>query len=118
MRELPPRRPRRRSVVADRRSRCPDPDARRAAGRHRYKWTGSDVDLPASIRATINRLGGTGLGKEATAELAVYLESLPAVRTPTLDRSAVARGERVFEARVAAPAVTPDQHSPISYRTG
>lgn len=63
-----------------------------------YKWDGSAKDLPTSLRGTIDRLGGNGLGKQRIAALAAYLEAMPAVRPPTRDPAAVARGKAVFEA--------------------
>jgi hypothetical protein len=63
-----------------------------------YKWDGSAKDLPASLRGTIDRLGGNGLGKQRIAALAAYLEAMPAVHPPTRDPAAVARGKAVFEA--------------------
>jgi len=63
-----------------------------------YKWDGSAKDLPTSLRGTIDRLGGNGLGKQRIAALAAYLEAMPAVHPPTRDPAAVARGKAVFEA--------------------
>jgi len=62
-----------------------------------YKWDGSAKDLPTSLRGTIDRLGGSGLGKQRIAALAAYLEAMPAVHPPTRDPAAVARGKAVFE---------------------
>jgi sugar lactone lactonase YvrE/mono/diheme cytochrome c family protein len=62
-----------------------------------YKWDGSAKDLPASLRGTIDRLGGSGLGKQRIVALAAYLEAMPAVHPPTRDPAAVARGKAVFE---------------------
>ncbi len=72
--------------------------AGRLAGTAPFKWDGGAPDLPASIRATIARLGGGGLGKAAVAQLAAYLETIPAVRVPTRDPALVARGKARFDA--------------------
>ncbi|HEY0192692.1 MAG TPA: c-type cytochrome, partial [Kofleriaceae bacterium] len=61
------------------------------------KWDGGDPTLRASLHSTMKRLGGSGLSKAQTDSLAAYLEALPAVRTPTQDAVAVARGKQVFE---------------------
>ena len=70
----------------------------RLVGTHPFKWDGTDPTLRASLRSTMKRLGGAGLSKRETDALASYLESLPAVRTPTRDQVQVARGKQVFEA--------------------
>ncbi len=62
-----------------------------------YKWTGSDATLEHSVRSTVKRLGGNGLAAKQIASLVAYVESMPAPRTPTLDRAAVERGKHVFE---------------------
>jgi len=71
--------------------------AGRMVGTAPFKWDGGAKDLPTSLRATITRLGGTGLSKKHIAALTAYLEALPAVRTPTRDKVAVARGKTLFE---------------------
>jgi len=71
--------------------------AGRVAGTHPYKWDGSDKDLATSLGSTMQRLGGTGLGKRQIEALAAYLESLPAPRAPARDRAQVARGKKLFE---------------------
>ncbi|TMQ16681.1 MAG: c-type cytochrome, partial [Deltaproteobacteria bacterium] len=71
--------------------------AGRVVGTHPYKWDGGDATLRDSLRSTMKRLGGTGLARRDTDALAAYLESLPAVRTPTRDAAQVARGKKVFE---------------------
>ncbi len=71
--------------------------AGRMVGTAPFKWDGGAKDLPASLRATVERLGGEGLSKKHIAALAAYLESMPAVRTPTRDHVAVARGKALFE---------------------
>lgn len=63
-----------------------------------YKWDGGAKDLPTSLRATIDRLGGDGLSKRHIAALAAYLEGMPGVHRPTREAAAVARGKQVFEA--------------------
>jgi sugar lactone lactonase YvrE len=72
--------------------------AGRIPGTAPYKWDGGAKDLPTSLRATIDRLGGDGLSKQHIAALAAYLEAMPAVHGPTRDPGAVARGKHVFEA--------------------
>jgi len=71
--------------------------AGRMVGTAPFKWDGGAKDLPTSLRATIDRLGGTGLSKKHIAALTAYLEALPAVRTPTRDKTQVARGKTLFE---------------------
>jgi cytochrome c peroxidase len=71
--------------------------AGRVVGTHPFKWDGTDPTLRASLHSTMRRLGGTGLTTRQTDALAAYLESLPSVRTPTRDASAVARGKQLFE---------------------
>ncbi|MEP6863238.1 MAG: c-type cytochrome [Deltaproteobacteria bacterium] len=71
--------------------------AGRTVGTAPFKWDGGAKDLPTSLRATIERLGGTGLSKKHIAALTAYLEALPAVRTPTRPAAAVARGKALFE---------------------
>ena len=72
--------------------------AGRVVGTHPYKWDGGDATLRDSLRSTMKRLGGTGLTRRDTDALAAYLESLPAVRTPTRDATRVARGQKLFDA--------------------
>jgi mono/diheme cytochrome c family protein len=71
--------------------------AGRLVGTAPFKWDGGAKDLPTSLRATIDRLGGSGLSKKHIAALTAYLEALPAVRTPTRPAAAVARGKALFE---------------------
>jgi hypothetical protein len=71
--------------------------AGRIANTAPYKWDGGAKDLPTSLRATLKRLGGTGLGKRDIASLTAFLEGLPAVRTPTRNAAAIARGQQLFE---------------------
>jgi cytochrome c peroxidase len=71
--------------------------AGRMVGTQPFKWDGDAKDLPTSIRATVERLGGSGLSRKHVAALAAYLEGLPAVRTPTRDAPAIARGRALFE---------------------
>jgi cytochrome c peroxidase len=71
--------------------------AGRLVGTHPYKWDGGDATLRDSLRSTMKRLGGSGLSRRDTDALAAYLESLPAVRTPTRDPVQVARGRKVFD---------------------
>lgn len=71
--------------------------AGRVVGTHPYKWDGGDATLRDSLRSTMKRLGGSGLSRRDTDALASYLESLPAVRTPTRDPVQVARGRKVFD---------------------
>lgn len=71
--------------------------AGRMVGTAPFKWDGGAKDLPTSLRATIDRLGGSGLSKKHIAALTAYLEALPAVRTPTRPAAAVARGKALFE---------------------
>jgi len=71
--------------------------AGRLVGTAPYKWDGGAKDLTTSLRATIDRLGGDGLSQKHLAALVAYLEAMPAVRAPTRDRAAVARGKELFE---------------------
>jgi mono/diheme cytochrome c family protein len=71
--------------------------AGRLAGTGPFKWDGESPDLASSLRGTIRRLGGGGISRPQTAALVAYLESLPAVRTPTRDPAQVARGKRLFD---------------------
>lgn len=71
--------------------------AGRLANTAPFKWDGGAKDLTTSLRSTVERLGGDGLSKKHLAALVAYLEALPAVRTPTRDKSAVARGKALFE---------------------
>ncbi|MEO8846121.1 MAG: c-type cytochrome [Kofleriaceae bacterium] len=71
--------------------------AGRVVGTHPYKWDGGDKDLTTSLATTMKRLGGFGLDKNQTAELAAYLEVLPAPHTPTRNTDMVARGKKLFD---------------------
>ena len=71
--------------------------AGRIVGTHPYKWDGGDADLRTSLTTTMKRLGGFGLDKAQTDQLAAYLEALPAVRVPTRSADAVARGKKLFD---------------------
>ena len=72
--------------------------AGRVAGTHPYKWDGGDATLRDSLTSTMKRLGGMGLDAKQTDMLAAYLESVPAVRTPTRDVASVERGKKLFDA--------------------
>jgi sugar lactone lactonase YvrE len=63
-----------------------------------YGWDGHANDLPASLRSTIRRLNGLGLGKLDSAALAAYLEAMPAVRPPNRNADAIARRRALFDA--------------------
>ena len=82
--------------------------AGRIAGTAPYKWDGGAKDLAASLRATIARLGGTGLSAHELAALGAYLEATPPVRAPTRDVAAVARGKSLFESADVGCAVCHD----------
>jgi sugar lactone lactonase YvrE len=69
----------------------------RLVGTAPYKWDGRAPDLRSSLVQTIKRLGGTGLSKRHLSALEAYLDAMPAVRTPTRDPAAVARGKSLFE---------------------
>lgn len=71
--------------------------AGRVVGTHPYKWDGGDPTLRDSLTSTMKRLGGNGLDARQTSMLAAYLESVPAVRTPTREPAAVARGKALFD---------------------
>lgn len=71
--------------------------AGRIAGTAPYKWDGGAKDLPGSLRATIKRLGGSGLSKRDLAALTAFVETMPAIRAPTREPSAVARGQTLFQ---------------------
>jgi sugar lactone lactonase YvrE len=65
-----------------------------------YKWDGQDDSLRASVRHTIERLGGMPDEVRASERDAIvaYLQWLPAPRSPTVDDGeALARGREVFE---------------------
>lgn len=70
----------------------------RVAGSHPFKWDGKDHNLNASLTNTVGRLGGTGLSKKEVRDLAAFLSSTEAPRTPTVeDTAVVARGKALFE---------------------
>jgi cytochrome c553 len=69
----------------------------RIVGTAPYKWDGKAADLPTSVRATIDRLGGDGLSKSDLGLLVGFVEQLPAPRAPTRDAGSVARGKTLFE---------------------
>jgi DNA-binding beta-propeller fold protein YncE len=71
--------------------------AGRMVGTHPFKWDGTDATLRDSLRSTMKRLGGSGLGRRQIDALAVYLESLPSVRAPTREPVQVARGRKLFD---------------------
>lgn len=71
--------------------------AGRIAGTAPYKWDGRAADLPSSLKATITRLGGSGLSKRDLASLTAFVESMPAPRAPSQDGKAVSRGKALFE---------------------
>ncbi len=73
--------------------------AARVAGTHPYKWNGGDPTLSASLRSTVQRLGGSGITAETAGDLQAYLESLPRPRTARVDRTAAARGKTLFHDR-------------------
>jgi cytochrome c peroxidase len=62
-----------------------------------FKWDGTAKTLERSLRETIGRLGGEGLSKKQLSALAAFVTALPAVRTPTRNPAAIARGKRLFE---------------------
>jgi mono/diheme cytochrome c family protein len=62
-----------------------------------FKWDGTAPTLTASLRQTIERLGGSGLAKRHLAALAAYLEVMPPAPTPTRDADAIAHGKQLFE---------------------
>ena len=66
-----------------------------------FKWDGKDTDIKASLTNTVTRLGGTGITPRQARELAAFLRSVPAPRTPTVeDPAAVARGKALFEGEI------------------
>lgn len=71
--------------------------AGRIAGTEPFKWDGGAKDLPHSLKATITRLGGTGLSKKQLASLTAFVETMPAIRAPTRAAESVARGKQLFE---------------------
>jgi DNA-binding beta-propeller fold protein YncE len=71
--------------------------AGRLVGTHPFKWDGTDATLRDSLRSTMKRLGGVGLGRRQIDAMAAYLEALPSVRGPTRDPAQVARGRKLFE---------------------
>ncbi|MFV8751714.1 c-type cytochrome [Nannocystaceae bacterium ST9] len=65
-----------------------------------YKWDGQDADLRASIRHTIERLGGVPgeIRRSELAAIEAYLLSLTPPRAPSVgDEAGRARGQAVFE---------------------
>jgi DNA-binding beta-propeller fold protein YncE/cytochrome c553 len=73
--------------------------AGRIAGTEPFKWDGQAKDLAGSLKATIGRLGGFGLSKKQLAALTAYVETMPAIRTPTRSAEAIARGKQLFESQ-------------------
>jgi len=71
--------------------------AGRLVGTAPFKWDGTAKDLPTSLRQTIARLGGNGVGKAQLRGLVAYLEGLPPVRVPTRSPGAITRGKALFE---------------------
>jgi mono/diheme cytochrome c family protein len=71
-----------------------------------YKWDGQDPTLKASIRHTIQRLGGSEFSLLSDAEveaMVAYIESLPPPRArKAADPDAVARGRKVFDAEACS----------------
>ncbi|MEM9459567.1 MAG: c-type cytochrome [Myxococcota bacterium] len=66
-----------------------------------FKWDGKDTNIKASLTNTVVRLGGTGINQRQARELAAFLRSVPAPRTPTVeDPAAVARGKALFEGEI------------------
>lgn len=69
----------------------------RITGFHPFKWDGKDADLTTSLRNTVGRLGGSGLGADETSDLQAFLASLPTPRAPNQhDAEAVHRGKLLF----------------------
>ncbi len=68
-----------------------------------YHWTGTATTLEASVKETIQRLGGLGLSRRQRRDLAHYiLEGLPPVPKPRIEaehRELVQRGEEIFGRR-------------------
>lgn len=63
-----------------------------------FKWDGKDPTIEASLTNTVQRLGGTGINLRQASELAAFLASVEAPRTPSVeDPGAVARGKELFE---------------------
>jgi mono/diheme cytochrome c family protein len=73
--------------------------AGRMAGTAPFGWDGHAKDLEASLRSTIQRLNGMGIGARPRAALAAYLEAMPVVRAPNRDADAVSRGRAIFDAQ-------------------
>ncbi len=71
--------------------------AGRLAGTAPFKWDGTAADLPTSLRQTVQRLGGSGLGKVHVVGLVAYLEKLAPARVPTRRPIAITRGQHLFE---------------------
>jgi sugar lactone lactonase YvrE len=71
--------------------------AGRLVGTAPFKWDGGAKDLATSLRATVERLGGTGISQKHVTALVAFLESTQPVRTPTRDHAAVARGKALFD---------------------
>ncbi len=66
-----------------------------------FKWDGKDTDIRSSLTNTVQRLGGTGISQRQAGELAAFLDSVEAPRTPTVDDAkAVARGKALFEGEI------------------
>lgn len=73
--------------------------AGRVHGTAPFKWDGQDRDLAASLRHTVQRLGGLPhrIDKRDFDALQAFIESMPAPRSRSdLDPEAVARGEALF----------------------
>ncbi|HUS27476.1 MAG TPA: c-type cytochrome, partial [Kofleriaceae bacterium] len=89
--------------------------AGRISGSGPFKWDGTAKTLQRSLRETIDRLGGDGLSKKQLGQLATFVETLPAIRTPTRDVAAVARGKQLFQ----SPAVgCTDCHDGAAFTDG
>ncbi len=79
--------------------------AGRVQGTGPFKWDGQDRDLRASVKHTIDRLGGSSerlTGREVEA-LVAFIEALPRPRARgDLDAAALTRGRALFTSEVLA----------------
>jgi len=77
-----------------------------------FTWNGSRATLRSSIRSTVRRLGGTGLGASDVAALEAFLrQGLWAPERPTVEPSAQQlRGRELFEENDCVSCHDPSRH--------
>jgi cytochrome c peroxidase len=70
--------------------------AGRLDGTAPYAWDGTSNRLAEHLEHTMQRLGGSGLGKRELEALASYCLAMKTYRMPIADEKKVARGKEVF----------------------